>query len=76
VVESQPGQIVCKTLSRKNPSRKRAGGVAQDESPEFKHQALSSSPSTAKIKKVKKITFSITDTRITAHRLLLAFSQH
>jgi hypothetical protein len=29
-VRSQPGQIVCKTLSQKNPSEKMAGGVAQD----------------------------------------------
>jgi hypothetical protein len=27
-VQSQPGQIVGKTLSQKNPSQKRAGGVA------------------------------------------------
>jgi hypothetical protein len=32
------GQIVCKTLSRKNPSQKRAGGVAQGVGPEFKSQ--------------------------------------
>jgi hypothetical protein len=28
VVRSQPGQIACETLSQKNPSQKRAGGVA------------------------------------------------
>jgi hypothetical protein len=28
-VQSQPREIVCKTLSRKKPSQKRAGGVAQ-----------------------------------------------
>jgi hypothetical protein len=28
-VSSQPGQIVLKTLSQKNPLQKRAGGVAQ-----------------------------------------------
>jgi hypothetical protein len=40
VVQSQPGQIVHKTLSQKNPSHKkiRPGGVAQGESPEFKTQ--------------------------------------
>jgi hypothetical protein len=31
-------QIVHKTLSRKNPSQKRAGRVAQSEGPEFKPQ--------------------------------------
>jgi hypothetical protein len=35
---SQPRQIVHKTLSRKNPSQKRAGGVAQGVGPEFKPQ--------------------------------------
>jgi hypothetical protein len=29
-------QIVCETLSRKNPSQKMAGGVAQGVGPEFK----------------------------------------
>jgi hypothetical protein len=38
MVQSQPGQIVLETLSRKNPSQKRAGGVAQDVGPEFKPQ--------------------------------------
>jgi hypothetical protein len=37
-VQSQPQQTVCKTLSRKNPSQKRAGGVAQSGGPEFKPQ--------------------------------------
>jgi hypothetical protein len=36
--QNQHGQIVCGTLSRKNPSQKRAGGVAQGVSPEFKPQ--------------------------------------
>jgi hypothetical protein len=36
-VQSQPGQIVHKTLSQKNPSQKRAG-VAQGVDPEFKPQ--------------------------------------
>jgi hypothetical protein len=39
-----PGQRVHKTLSWKNPSQKRAGGVAQGVGPEFK-------PSTQKKKK-------------------------
>jgi hypothetical protein len=34
----QSGQIVHETLSQKNPSPKRAGGVAQGEGPEFKAQ--------------------------------------
>jgi hypothetical protein len=36
VVPSQPWQIVQETLSRKNPTQKRAGGVAQGVGPEFK----------------------------------------
>jgi hypothetical protein len=32
------GQIVHETLSRKYPSQKSAGGVAQGEGPEFKSQ--------------------------------------
>jgi hypothetical protein len=43
VVQSQLGQIVCETLSQKNPSQKRAQGVCS----EFK-------PSTTKKKKKKK----------------------
>jgi hypothetical protein len=38
MVQSQPRQIVPKTLSRKNPSQKRAGGLAQCVGPEFKPQ--------------------------------------
>jgi hypothetical protein len=38
MVQSQPGQIVCKILSQKYPSQKRAGGVAQGEGPVFKPQ--------------------------------------
>jgi hypothetical protein len=38
VVRSQPGQIVLETLSGKNPSQKRADGVAQGGGPEFKPQ--------------------------------------
>jgi hypothetical protein len=37
-VQSQPRQIVHEALSRKNPSHKRAGGVAQGIGPEFKSQ--------------------------------------
>jgi hypothetical protein len=36
--QSQPGQIVRETLSRKNPSQKRAGGVTQGVGPQFKPQ--------------------------------------
>jgi hypothetical protein len=36
VVQSQPGQIVCKILSRKTLPKNRACGVAQGEDPEFK----------------------------------------
>jgi hypothetical protein len=38
MVQSQHRQIVCEILSRKNPSQKRAGGVAQGVGPEFKPQ--------------------------------------
>jgi hypothetical protein len=38
MVQSQPRQIVHETLSQKNPSQKRAVGVAQGEGPEFKPQ--------------------------------------
>jgi hypothetical protein len=38
-LEARPGKyIVCETLSQKNPSQKRAGGVAQRVVPEFKSQ--------------------------------------
>jgi hypothetical protein len=37
-VQSQSGQILRETLSQKNPSQKRAGGVAQGVGPEFKTQ--------------------------------------
>jgi hypothetical protein len=52
MVQSQPGQIVLKTLSRKNPSPKRARGVAQGVGSEFK-------PSYHK-KKKKSFCFEIT----------------
>jgi hypothetical protein len=35
---SQPRQIICDTLSRKNSIQKRAGGVAKGVRPEFKPQ--------------------------------------
>jgi hypothetical protein len=38
MVQGQPRQIVLKTLSRKNPSQKWAGGVAQGIGSEFKPQ--------------------------------------
>jgi hypothetical protein len=38
-VQSQPGQLVQETSSqKKNPSQKRAGGMAQSIGPEFKPQ--------------------------------------
>jgi hypothetical protein len=37
-VQSQPRQIVCETLSQKNPSQKRVGGVVRGVGPEFKPQ--------------------------------------
>jgi hypothetical protein len=39
MVQSQPGQTACETMSQKNPSQeKRTGGLAQDVCPEFKPQ--------------------------------------
>jgi hypothetical protein len=46
-IRSQPRQIVPETLYQKNPSPKRAGGVAQGVGP-------SSNPSTSKKEKRKK----------------------
>jgi hypothetical protein len=37
-VQSQPRQIVLKSLSQKTLHKSRAGGMAQGEGPEFKHQ--------------------------------------
>jgi hypothetical protein len=36
MVQSLPGEIVLETLSQKNPSQKRTGGVSQGVDPEFK----------------------------------------
>jgi hypothetical protein len=44
--EASPRQIVCETLSPKNPSQKRAGGMTQG-------VALSSNPMPPKKKKIK-----------------------
>jgi hypothetical protein len=38
MVQCQPGQIVLQDPISKNPSQKRAGGVAQGKGPEFKPQ--------------------------------------
>jgi hypothetical protein len=40
MVQSPLMQIVCETLSRKNPSQKRTGGVAWGVGPKFKPQYL------------------------------------
>jgi hypothetical protein len=47
---SQPRQIVHETQSRKHPSQKRAGGMAQGVGPEFKPQYRK--------KKKEKVTLS------------------
>jgi hypothetical protein len=47
-VQSQPRQIVPKTLSRKHPSQKGAGGVAQVVGPEFKSQYHKKTQTTTK----------------------------
>jgi hypothetical protein len=52
VVQSQPWQRVCKSLSQKYPTQKRAGGVARvAEHLLSKCEALSSNPSANKKKK-------------------------
>jgi hypothetical protein len=38
VIRSQPRQIVCETLSPKNPSQRKGGGLVQGVSPGFKPQ--------------------------------------
>jgi hypothetical protein len=38
IVQSQPRQIVCETLSQKNTTQKRGGGVAHGVGSEFKPQ--------------------------------------
>jgi hypothetical protein len=52
MVCSQPGQIVCETQSQKNPSQKRAHGVAQGVGPDFK-------PCTFQKKKFSKLNPTI-----------------
>jgi hypothetical protein len=52
-VRSQLGEIVRETLSQKNPSQKRAVGVAQGVGPEFKFQYCKKE----KKKKDKKVEF-------------------
>jgi hypothetical protein len=47
MVQSQPGQIVRETLSRKTLHKKRVGGVAQDVGPEFKPQYWKKKKTTA-----------------------------
>jgi hypothetical protein len=51
-IRSQLGQIVHETLSLKNPSEKRAGGVAQGEGSEFK-------PTYCKKKKLLRTTSNL-----------------
>jgi hypothetical protein len=50
VVQTQPGQIVCETLSQKYLTQKRAGRVAQAECLHSKFETLSSKLRTAKEK--------------------------
>jgi hypothetical protein len=55
MVRGQPGQIVCKTLSGKYSTQKRAGGVVQVvEQLPSKSKALNSNPSTTTTTKKKK----------------------
>jgi hypothetical protein len=58
MVRGQPGQIVLEILTQKNPSQKRAGGVAQvvEECLPSKHETLSSTSSSDKTnKQIEKI---------------------
>jgi predicted P-loop ATPase len=67
MVQSQPRQIVHKTLSRKNPSQRRAGGVAESVDPAFK-------PSTTKKQKKKKRKRKPQEGYVVAHgRSMLEF---
>jgi hypothetical protein len=51
---SQPGQIVCETLSQKKPNKHTKKGLVEW----LKVEVLSSSPSTTKKKKKKKKVFN------------------
>jgi hypothetical protein len=55
MVRSQPRQIVLQTLSRKNPSQQRAGGVAWGAGPEFKPQYCKKKKKKKERKKEKKM---------------------
>jgi hypothetical protein len=58
LVWSQFRQIVCETLSQKNPTQKWAGRVAQAvESLHNKYEALSSNSNTAPQKSVSEIPY-------------------
>jgi hypothetical protein len=58
-VQGQPGQIVHETLSRKYPTQKGSGGVAQVVQYLLsQHEALSSNPSTTQ-KKKERLMFRI-----------------
>jgi hypothetical protein len=54
-VQSQPRQTVQETLSRKHPSQKRAGGVAQGVHPQFKPQYCKKKKKKKKQRKEKKM---------------------
>jgi hypothetical protein len=60
LVRSQPWQIVNETLSRKNPSQKRAGGVTQGVGPEVKPHLI---PQKKKKKKESKYNFKMNTKR-------------
>jgi hypothetical protein len=60
MVRSQPWQIVNETLSRKNPSQKRAGGVTQGVGPEVKPHLI---PQKKKKKKESKYNFKMNTKR-------------
>jgi hypothetical protein len=60
IVQSQPGQIVQETLSRKYPKQNRAGRVGQVvKRLPSKHEALNSNPSITQKKKKVYINYAI-----------------
>jgi hypothetical protein len=58
MVQSQLGQIVRKTLSRKKQSQKKAGRVAQGIGPEFKLQYWEKEKIENKTKHAKELKWS------------------
>jgi glutamine amidotransferase-like uncharacterized protein len=62
-IQSQPRQIVHKTLSRKTLHKKRTGGVAQGVGPEFKPQYCKKQNKQTKTHKQQQILMSMWEKR-------------